>query len=559
MVSFFDAQKKVAAPKAIEVQCESLDIQGRGVCKHDGVVYFVDNLMPGEKARVVPIIPTANAKLNAKTGHRSKPAEGKDNKVLDGRVSKLLEPSPERRAQSCPLQERCGGCPLEHLPKEMSFEAKIAGFSSVLCKNVAQGTKSALSHKASQATGSSKLGKNSTIKQALANKQAALKNEQRQKEIKAAGILAARAVKDPKFKISGDETYYRRACRLAIRGDHGKLHLGFRASGSQDLVPVTACEVLTKRNNELLEPLKVLVNRMEGKKNIGHVELLDSDGAVGVLLRMTKKLDAADETLLKDFGDTNKVVVSVLEPFKQLDDTEVVRERILNEHNVAENAGYEANANLKSDALNSEENANAADMASVSRELYINAHDCKIYCSPSSFVQVNAKMNNEMIAKVLEEVAPHEGQKVLDLFSGLGNFSLPIAKAGASVVGIDIVSDMVRRANNNARLNGISEEKARFFVADLEDNFESQLWAKDQYDVVVMDPGRMGAKRAVSFMEIMKPKKIVMISCNPLAAARDCSQLLASNYKIESWGAFDMFPRTTHMEIMLTFTLNEKD
>ena len=197
--------------------------------------------------------------------------------------------------------------------------------------------------------------------------------------------------------------------------------------------------------------------------------------------------------------------------------------------------------------------ANSNGELQLSSALYVQSGDCKVYCSPSSFVQVNAAMNSRMVQQVLTEVAPHEGQKVLDLFSGLGNFALPIAKGGAEVVGIDIVSDMVRRATYNAQANGVAD-RARFYTADLESPFEAQLWAKDQYDVVVMDPGRMGAKRAVQYVAKLQPKKIVMISCNPLAAARDCSQLLAAHYKIQSWGAFDMFPRTRHIEILLVFT-----
>ena len=514
MVSFYKSEKKATALKAIELQCESLDIQGRGVCKKDGMVYFVDNLMPGEKARVVPV---AN---NAIAGSLA----SKD-KAFSGNVSKLLEASCDRRAQDCPLQNQCGGCPLEHLPQEMSLKAKVEGVASLLAKSVAQGTIASKSTKVSSSKGSSKLGRNSTIKQVLAKKQADAKNTARNKELVELSKQAASAIATPSFCISGDEINYRRACRLAVRADHGKIYLGFREGKAQDLVPVDHCKVLTARNNALLEPLRVLVNTLEGKKNIGHVELLDTDGAVGVLLRMTKNVSSGDEERLAKFGLEQGVVVSVLEPFKQLDDTEVVRERVISQDN--------------------------------ERELYVMSHDCKIACSPSSFVQVNGAMNKAMIEQVLKEVAPSQDKKVLDLFSGLGNFAIPIAKAGAKVVGIDIVSDMVRRANENAQLNNIDSEQARFFVADLEEAFESQLWAKDQYDVVVMDPGRLGAKRSVGYMSKLKPQKIVMISCNPLAASRDTTALISSNYKLESWGAIDMFPRTAHLEIMLVFTRDD--
>lgn len=504
MVNFYKSEKKAGLNKAFEVTCESLDILGRGVCKAEGKVYFVENLLPTEVARIVP--------------HQD--LSDPNDTVSHARVTKLITPSSERITPTCQIQQSCGGCPLCHVPLNLAFSSKIKGVAKLLTKSVMQGTLEAKSAKASSAQGSSKMGKNSTIKQVLAQKQAADRNKRRAVDLAETSKQAAALIAKPSFVVNSPDQGYRRACRLAVRTDHGKLFVGFRGAKTQELVPVSQCEVLTPRLNELLNPIQRLINQLDAKKNIGHVELLDSDGAPGVLLRMTKKLDTADEERLIAFGHENGVVVSVLEPFKQLDDTEVVRERVLNDED---------------------------------GKLYVMSHDCKVFCSPSAFVQVNRDVNAQMIEKVLEQVQPHEGQKVLDLFSGLGNFTLPIAKAGAVVNGVDIVSDMVRRANDNAAANGISAEQCRFHVADLEAPFESQLWAKEQYDVVVMDPGRTGAKRAVQYMTKLRPNKIVMISCNPLAAARDCVQLVSAKYRLDSWGAFDMFPRTSHVEIMMTF------
>lgn len=506
MVSFFKNEKKVSINKAFEVQCESLDILGRGVCKADGKVYFVENLLPGEVARIVP----------------EQNLEREDSKVSEAKISKLIISSQERITPTCPVQESCGGCPLCHVPEQLAFTSKIKGVAKLLTKSVLQGTLAAKSTKASTLQGSSKLGRNSTIKQVLAKKQAAVKNQNRSAELAALSKEAAAQIAKPNFMIRSESQGYRRACRLAVRADHGKLYVGFRGAKTQELVAISKCEVLTERLNNLLLPLQLMINKLESKKSIGHIELLDSDGAPGVLLRMTKSLTAKDEDVLTEFGNANGAVVSVLEPFKQIDDSEVLRERVLNDED---------------------------------GKLFVMALDCKICCSPSSFVQINRAVNDQMISKVLEQVQPHEGQKVLDLFSGLGNFTLPIAKAGAIVNGIDIVFDMVRRANENAAANGLTEEQCRFHVADLEAPFETQMWAKEKYDVVVMDPGRMGAKRAVQYMTKLRPRKIVMISCNPLAAARDCTQLLSANYTLDSWGAFDMFPRTAHIEILMTFTL----
>lgn len=508
MVNFYKSEKKGGANKAFEVQCESLDILGRGVCKADGKVYFVENLLPSEVARIIP----------------SQSLEDSDDNVSHATVTKYIQLSPDRVEPTCPIQDSCGGCPLGHIPLNTAFSSKIKGVARLLTKSVLQGTVEAKLSRASNNQGASRLSKNSTIKQVLAKKQAAARNQNRAAELAALSKEAAAAIAKPAFMVQSSDCAYRRACRFAVRTDHGKLYIGFRGNKTQELTPVKQCEVLTERLNTLLEPLQRVINKLDDKKSIGHIELLDSDGAPGVLLRMTKRLSESDEKKLQDFGNETSSVVSVLEPFKQLDDSEVVRERVLNDDNGT---------------------------------MYVMSHDCKVFCSPSAFVQVNREVNAQMIEKVLEQVQPHEGQKVLDLFSGLGNFTLPIAKAGALVNGVDIVSDMVRRANENAVANGLTEEQCRFHVADLEAPFETQMWAKEQYDVVVMDPGRMGAKRAVLYMDKLRPNKIIMISCNPLAAARDCTQLLSSNYKLESWGAFDMFPRTTHIEIMMTFTLNK--
>lgn len=566
MVNFYQADKKGSAPQAIEVTCQSLDILGRGVCKQEGRVYFVPDLLPQEVARVMPQVSAAGAATAAA-----------DSSTVNAKVTKYLQTSPERRLDSCPLQQQCGGCPLAHMPPSMALEAKVAGVAKLLTKTVFQGTRAALAPVASKAHGTSKLGKNSTIKQALALKRAQAKNQAHEKELQAQAQAAAMQVAKPDFVLSSPELAYRRACRLAVRADHGRYYVGFREGKTQDLVKVSSCGVLTPRLNALLEPVQQLINTLDGKKELGHVELLDSAGAVDVLLRLTKKVGEADLARLQEFAAQEQVVLSLVEPFKQLDDSEVVRERVVYDGGVvaaaeaeteAVHAPMAAPAEEQSEASNVVQTeaeaevkavataANAAASATkwpVSPLLYVESGDCRIYCSPASFVQVNASMNQQMVQKVLEVVAPHEGQKVLDLFSGLGNFALPIAKGGSQVVGIEIVSEMVRGAQYNAQYNGVAE-RARFYVADLAEPFETQLWAKEHYDVVVMDPGRMGAERAVRHVAKLQPQQIVIISCNPLAAMRDLTPLLAAHYKIQSWGALDMFPRTSHIEIMFVLT-----
>lgn len=447
MVTFYKPKAKTVTQKAFEVECIDLDLQGRGVAKSDNKTWFIANLIPGEKARVSPVIV-------------------KD-KIGEAKVTKYIYKSDNRAQHQCPLEENCGGCPLSYVKDDELLSYKVKGLYQLLKKS---------------------------------------------------GVLLNET---PSFVVKSNALNYRRACRLAIRIDHGKVIVGFREGKSQKLVSLTTCKVLSERINAALPKIIELLNKLQGKRNLGHLEFIDSNGALGIFLRLTENLSDEDLELISSFGKEYSYVISVGIPYKhEIDSSEQVREILLTDN---------------------------AD------KLFIKAFDCKIICKPTAFVQVNKEVNKELIKLVLDAVKPQPNMKVLDLFCGLGNFTLPLAKEGAKVLGIDIVSSMIKDAQKNAELNNL--KNAKFAVADLEDEFEKQQWAKIKYDAVVLDPGRMGAKRATLFVSKLKIPKIVMISCNPLAASRDIRELIKSGYKITAWGALDMFPRTSHIELMTVFSL----
>ncbi|NLK84546.1 MAG: 23S rRNA (uracil(1939)-C(5))-methyltransferase RlmD [Aeromonadales bacterium] len=389
-------------------------------------------------------------------------------KVAEATITKIITPSKDRLEKDCPLIGQCGGCPLEHIPAEQLVDAKVAGIRRLFTKTFGE------------------------------------------------------ELSEPSFIHKSSDKNYRRACRFAIRGDHGKLYLGFRQEKSHNLVKVSNCLTLTKRMNDAIKPLNKVINQMEQKGEIGHIELLDSDGLLGILIRITKTLKERDTNLLQEVGKDLNAVISVVEPYKDpmaITKQETTRERII--------------------------------FGSID-ELFIVSHGVKIKCKPSSFVQVNSSVNEKMLDTVLEMVEPSADSRIMDLFCGLGNFAMPIAKSGAKVVGVDIVSKMIEDARNNAKEQGL--DNARFEVADLEELFENQSWAKAEYDAVVMDPGRQGAKRASLFLIKKQVKKVVLISCNPLAASRDCQEFIKAGYKINRWGVCDMFPRTSHIEMVILMT-----
>ena len=446
MVAFYKPKKKVENTKAFEVMCQNLDLHCRGVCKKDDKIYFVEGLLPNEKARI--LVTTSKGK------------------TADASITKLIEASDKRRIADCEYLDKCGGCPLQYVPLDMALEAKISGVSKLL---------------------------------------------KRQCNLDL-----------PKISYVGtsNEKGYRRAARFALRLDHGKINLGFRGNKSHDLVSIDKCLVVSDRINNALPLVKAVINKLECKRRLGHIEFLDSDGYLGILVRVNAILNDKDKDLLTLFAKDNNFTLAIAETCEhEITQKEYIKETIL---------------------------ANADD-------LYINSDACRINCTPSSFVQINKEINTNLVSKVIEACSLNESSKVLDMFCGLGNFTLPIAKRAQMVVGVDIVKEMINKALANATLNNLNN--ANFINTDLEDKFENQIFAKQKYDVIVMDPGRSGAKRATLFVCKIKPKKVVLISCNPLAASRDIVELLKAGYKIDKWALFDMFPRTTHAETMFVFSL----
>lgn len=324
---------------------------------------------------------------------------------------------------------------------------------------------------------------------------------------------------EPSFIERGSSTGYRRCCRLSARYDRGQFHLGFREGGSKKLCDIKSCITLTPKLNALLPVLGVFLSKLECRGKIGHCDLVSTDGLTGINLRITSRLSKADEQSLGEFSKEHSLVISVQEPVPSRNATGVTE--LIKTRTVCGDDG----------------------------QLFLNSYGIKIFCRADSFVQVNSEMNRAMVKRVLDAVGPKSGMNVLDLFCGIGNFTLPIAKSGARVTGVDVVSDMIELAKKSARDAELTS--ASFVTCDLDEAFEKDEFAREHYDAVVMDPGREGANRACRYCAGKKFGKVVLISCNPLAAARDIPLLTSSGYRIEQWGMFDMFPRTAHVETVV--------
>jgi len=156
-----------------------------------------------------------------------------------------------------------------------------------------------------------------------------------------------------------------------------------------------------------------------------------------------------------------------------------------------------------------------------------------------------------MVAQALSWLGASAGERVLDLFCGLGNFALPLARAGAQVTGVEGVEEMVERARTNAVHNGL--ENAHFYRADLSKPLAEAGWACEGFHAVLLDPPRDGAWEVVRQMATLGAERIVYVSCNPATLARDAAELVRQGYRLKRAGMLDMFPQTAHVEAMALF------
>jgi 23S rRNA (uracil1939-C5)-methyltransferase len=171
---------------------------------------------------------------------------------------------------------------------------------------------------------------------------------------------------------------------------------------------------------------------------------------------------------------------------------------------------------------------------------------------PLDFVQVNANMNQRMVAHAMALLDPQPTDRVLDLFCGLGNFTLPIARRVAEVVGVEGEHGLVQRAAQNAARNGI--DNATFHVANLFEDQRASDWARTPWDKVLLDPPRAGADQLLAYLPHRKTRRVVYVSCHPASLARDAGILVNQHgFTLASAGVMDMFPHTAHVESIALF------
>src|SRR5690606_5425609 len=178
--------------------------------------------------------------------------------------------------------------------------------------------------------------------------------------------------------------------------------------------------------------------------------------------------------------------------------------------------------------------------------------DVELAFEPLDFIQVSGDLNEKMIARALELLDVQPGERVLDLFCGLGNFSLPLGRHAAEVVGVEGDAGLVARARANAARNGM--DHVHFHAADLATDLSGEPWMAGGFDRVLLDPARAGALEVLQQLKLDGVKRIVYVSCNPDTLARDAAYLVgARGWHLRAAGVMDMFPHTTHVESIAVF------
>ncbi len=319
--------------------------------------------------------------------------------------------------------------------------------------------------------------------------------------------------------IAANEWGYRRKARLGVRYvvKKEKLHIGFREKSSSLLTDIEACLILDPRIGKRLSELHHVVNDLTQREQIPQIEIAAADNTVALVFRHMTNLPAEDITKLIEFGKKYQFDI-YLQP----------------------NAPQPIQKIWPNDGID------FLTYALPEYQLEMKFH-------PLDFTQINAEINPLMIKKALELLDPQPTDKILDLFCGLGNFTLPIARYAEHTVGIEGSEEMVIRAGENAKHNGINN--AEFFAANLANIPEVRpAWMKKQYDKILLDPARTGAKEIIDIFPRFSAKRIVYVSCNPATLARDAGELVnKQGWKLKAAGVINMFPHTSHVEAIALF------
>ena len=322
--------------------------------------------------------------------------------------------------------------------------------------------------------------------------------------------------------IYGASWAYRLRARLSARlvPKKGGVLVGFHEKKSSYVADMRQCENLPPHVSALLVPLRELIAALSIPDAMPQIEVAVGEYITALVLRILSPLNANDEALLRAFADQHAVVFY-----------------------------------LQTKGPATAYRFYPVDGPKLS--YLLPDYDIEHFFSPTEFTQVNHAINRVLVRRALTLLAPQPGERIADMFCGLGNFTLPIARSGASVVGIEGSEELVKRAGENAEHNGL-RERVEYGVANLFEATPESLAALGHFDKMLIDPPREGALELVKAIGEDGPRRIVYVSCNPATLARDAAILVTEKgYRLCGAGVVNMFPNTSHVESIALFERDE--
>jgi 23S rRNA (uracil1939-C5)-methyltransferase len=318
--------------------------------------------------------------------------------------------------------------------------------------------------------------------------------------------------------IYGEAWGYRERARISVKYviKKSKMLVGFHEKRSSYVADMQSCEILAPKIAKLLPLLAELISGLSIRDKLPQIEVAVGEHVDALVLRVMETPTRADEDALRAFADAHHIQFwlqskgpETIVPFHPLDAPELSYS--LPEFNIT------------------------------------------MPFAPSEFTQVNSALNRVMISRAIRLLDPQPNERIADLFCGLGNFTLPIARSGAQVLGIEGSDALVKRAQQNAASNGL-QGNTEFMAMNLFEMTEEGFAKLGHFDKLLIDPPRDGAFELVkSLGGDNAPKRIVYVSCNPATLARDAAELVQRGYVLKAAGVMNMFPHTSHVESIAVF------
>jgi 23S rRNA (uracil1939-C5)-methyltransferase len=316
--------------------------------------------------------------------------------------------------------------------------------------------------------------------------------------------------------LQGPQWNYRRKARLSVRdvSAKGRVLVGFRERNGRYVADMSECHVLHQEIADLLPALSTMLGSLESSALVPQIEVACGDEQCALIIRHLEELPVADVQTMLEFARQNNIAL-----YLQSKGPETVQ--------LIE--GLESKL-----------------------EYGIPSLGLRFGFEPLDFLQVNGELNREMLTRALELLDPQANDRVLDLFCGLGNFTLALATRAGHVTGIEGSSEMVHRAATNAGLNGLSN--VDFHAVDLYKAGESSPWPAGDYNKILLDPPRSGALDLLPWIGASDVQQVLYISCNPETLSRDAGLLVHEHgFELKGAGILNMFPHTAHSEAIALF------